>query len=77
MELPVPHTAYWTCMWLRSNDLGGGGQEGIDHATYLPDLAPSNSHLLGPLKKYLPGKRSATEADVKLVVTCHPLAIDT
>jgi len=76
MELPGAHTANWTCSWLRSNEWGGE-DESIDHPTYLPDLAPSNFHLLGPLKKYLPGKGSATEADIKQVVTCHPLATDT
>jgi hypothetical protein len=34
-----------------------------------PEVAPSNSHLFGPLKKRLPGKWFWTDADAKQVVT--------
>lgn len=75
MEVPGPHTANWICGWLGSNVWGVGARTTL--RTYLPDLEPCNFHLLRPLKKYLPGKRSATEADVKQVVTCRPVATDT
>jgi len=38
---------------------------------------PSNIHLCGPPKNYLPGKRFATDADVKQAVTCWPQILDT
>ena len=38
---------------------------------------PSDSHLLGTLKKYLDYKRFAVDAEVKKAVTCYLLAIDT
>jgi histone-lysine N-methyltransferase SETMAR len=34
--------------------------EVLDHPPYSPDLAPSDFHLFGPLKKHLGGRRFAT-----------------
>lgn len=41
----------------------------MDEASYRSDLALSDFYLLGSLKKYLIGKRFASEADVKKALT--------
>ena len=38
----------------------------MDHSPYSPDLAPSDFHLFGPLKKLLVGKRFPSDVNVKL-----------
>jgi hypothetical protein len=47
------------------------------HPTHSPDLASSNFHLLGPLKKHLASMRFATDADVKQAVTSWLQTTDT
>jgi hypothetical protein len=42
-----------------------------------PEVAPSNSHLFGPLKKHLPGTWFWTDADAKQVVTSWLQIINT
>jgi histone-lysine N-methyltransferase SETMAR len=44
------------------------GTEALDHPPYSPDLAPSDSHLFGPLKEDLRGHRFADDDEVKEVV---------
>jgi histone-lysine N-methyltransferase SETMAR len=39
--------------------------EVLDHLPYSPDLAPSDFHLFGPLKKHLSGRRFATDGEVQ------------
>lgn len=41
------------------------GWEVLDHPPYSPNLAPSDFHLFGPLKKFLGGKRFQTDNDIK------------
>ncbi|XP_023721222.1 histone-lysine N-methyltransferase SETMAR-like [Cryptotermes secundus] len=40
----------------------------LEHPPYSPDLAPSDSHLFGPLKYRLRGKRSSDDEDVETEV---------
>jgi histone-lysine N-methyltransferase SETMAR len=40
----------------------------LEHPPYSPDLAPSDFHLLGPLKHQLSGKRFVDNKDVKIEV---------
>lgn len=44
------------------------GWEVLQHPPYSPDLAPSDFHLFGPMKKFLAGQRFATDAEVKSAV---------
>ena len=48
----TPHTANLTREWLETY-----GWEALSHPPHSPDLAPSDFHLFGPLKRYLGGKR--------------------
>ena len=48
----TPHTAWVTQGWLEKY-----GWEILPHPPHSPDLAPSDYHLLGPLKRELAGKR--------------------
>ena len=41
------------------------GWEVLQHPPYSPDLAPSDFHLFGPMKKFLAGQHFATDAEVK------------
>jgi len=41
----------------------------MDHSPYSSDLAPSDFHLFGPLKKQPVGKRFASDANVKKAVS--------
>jgi len=41
----------------------------MDHSPYSSDLAPSDFHLFGPLKKHLDGKQFASDTNVKKVVS--------
>jgi transposase len=58
-----PHTAnptyelLWRYNW-----------EVLDHPPYSPDLAPSDFHLFGPLKKHLGGRRFTTDSEVQQAV---------
>jgi histone-lysine N-methyltransferase SETMAR len=47
-----PHVANRTAARLQSF-----GWEIMEHAPYSPDLAPSDYHVFGPLKKFLEGQR--------------------
>jgi histone-lysine N-methyltransferase SETMAR len=40
----------------------------MEHSAYSPDLAPSDFHLFGPLKKALRGRRFSCDDDVKAAV---------
>jgi hypothetical protein len=51
--------------------------EVLNHPPYSPDLAPSDFHLFGPLKKHLGGKRFATDGEVQQAVMSWLQAIDT
>jgi hypothetical protein len=42
--------------------------EVLDHPPYIPDLAPSDFYLLGPLKKHLGWRRFATDGEVQQAV---------
>ena len=48
----IPHTARVTQGWLEKY-----GWEILPHQPHSPDLAPSDYHLFGPLKRELAGKR--------------------
>jgi hypothetical protein len=50
--------------------------EVLDHAPYSPDLAPSDFHLFGPLKKHLGGRRFATDGEVQQAVMSWLQALD-
>jgi hypothetical protein len=49
----------------------------LDHRPYSPDLAPSDFHLFGPLKKHLGGRRVATDCEVQQAVMSWLQALDT
>jgi hypothetical protein len=42
--------------------------EVLDHPPYSPDLAPSDFHLFGPLKKHLGERRFATSGEVQKAI---------
>jgi hypothetical protein len=48
----------------------------LDHLPYSPDLAPSDFHLFGLLKKHLGGRRFTTD-EVQQAVTSWLQALDT
>lgn len=58
-----PHTAQSTMALI--SELGW---EVIPHPPYSPDLAPSDFHLFGPLKKHLSGTHFETDEGVKAAV---------
>jgi histone-lysine N-methyltransferase SETMAR len=49
----------------------------LDHPPYNPDLALSDFHLFGPLKKHLGGRRFATDGEVQQAVMSWLQALDT
>jgi hypothetical protein len=51
--------------------------EVLDHPPYGPDLAPSDFHLFGPLKKHLDGRRFATDDEVQQAIMSWLQARDT
>jgi histone-lysine N-methyltransferase SETMAR len=51
--------------------------EVLDHPPYSPDLAPSDFHLFGPLKKHLGGRRVATDGEFQQAVMSWLQALDT
>jgi histone-lysine N-methyltransferase SETMAR len=51
--------------------------EVLGHAPYSPDLAQSDFHLFGPLKKHLGGRRFATDGEVQQADMSWLQAIDT
>jgi histone-lysine N-methyltransferase SETMAR len=53
------HTANQTREWLQKY-----GWEVLPHPPYSPDLAPSDFHLFGPLKRHLAGKRFQSDDEV-------------
>ncbi|PNF33875.1 hypothetical protein B7P43_G06730 [Cryptotermes secundus] len=44
------------------------GWEIMEHATHSPDLAPSDYHMFGPLKKFRSGQRFISDDDAKTAV---------
>jgi hypothetical protein len=50
--------------------------EVLDHPPYSPDLAPSDFHLFGPLKKHLGGRQSATDGEVQQAVMSWLQVVD-
>ncbi|GFN80982.1 histone-lysine N-methyltransferase SETMAR [Plakobranchus ocellatus] len=55
----TPHSANLTQQWLQRY-----GWEILPHPAHSPDLAPSDFHLFGPLKRHLGGMAFETEDDV-------------
>ena len=55
----TPHTANITKDWLRKY-----GWEVLIHPPHSPDLAPSDYHLFGPLKRHLAGQRFHADEDL-------------
>lgn len=55
----TPHTANVTKQWFERY-----GWEVLPHPPHSPDLAPSDFHLFGPLKRHLSGKRFNTNEEV-------------
>jgi histone-lysine N-methyltransferase SETMAR len=51
--------------------------EVLDHPPYSPDLALSDFHLFGPLKKHLGGRRFATDGEVQQAIMSWLQALDT
>jgi transposase len=58
-----PHTARLTLHAIQNN-----GWELLSHPPYSPDLAPSDYHLLGPLKDHLRGHHYETDKAVQEAV---------
>ena len=58
-----PHVAIRTADKLRSFHW-----ESLDHPPYSPDLAPSDFHVFGPLKKFLAGQRFTCNDEAKTAV---------
>ena len=56
----TPHTSVKTVEWLQKYNW-----EVLEHPAYSPDLAPSDYHLFGPLKRELSGKRFTTDSELK------------
>ncbi|GFO04123.1 histone-lysine N-methyltransferase SETMAR [Plakobranchus ocellatus] len=54
-----PHSANLTQQWLQRY-----GWEILPHPAHSPDLAPSDFHLFGPLKRHLGGMAFETEDDL-------------
>jgi histone-lysine N-methyltransferase SETMAR len=70
--LPLITEANRTCeLLLRYN------WEVLDHPPYSPDLAPSDFHLFGALKKHLGGRRFATDGEVQQAVMSWLQVLDT
>jgi hypothetical protein len=59
-----PHTAA-----VKTGTLEEVHREGLPHHAFSPDLAPSDFHLLGPIKEALRGERFG--ADCKLNFSCN------
>ncbi|GFO24379.1 histone-lysine N-methyltransferase SETMAR [Plakobranchus ocellatus] len=55
----TPHSANLTQQWLQRY-----GWEIVPHPAHSPDLAPSDFHLFGPLKRHLGGMAFETEDDL-------------
>ncbi|GFN91422.1 histone-lysine N-methyltransferase SETMAR [Plakobranchus ocellatus] len=55
----TPHSANPTQQWLQRY-----GWEILPHPAHSPDLAPSDFHLFGPLKRHLGGMAFETEDDI-------------
>ena len=58
-----PHTAHLTLETVEQL-----GLEVLPHPPYSPDLAPSDYHLFGPMKKMLGGQKFASDTEVQSVV---------
>ena len=57
--------AHWTCDWLQRY-----GWEVVGHPPTSADLASSDFHLFGSIKKGMPVLRFAIDADVKQAAAC-------
>ena len=55
----TPHTANATQDWIRRF-----GWEVLPHPSHSPDLAPSDYHLFGPMKRHLSGQRFTGDDDL-------------
>ncbi|GFO28768.1 histone-lysine N-methyltransferase SETMAR [Plakobranchus ocellatus] len=55
----TPHSANLTQQWLQRD-----GWEILPHPAHSPDLAPSDFHFFGPLKRHLGGVAFETEDDL-------------
>ena len=55
----TPHTAKFTQDWIKRFNW-----ETLPHPPHSPDLAPSDFHLFGPLKRHLAGKRFDDDDDL-------------
>ena len=55
----TPHTAKMTKEWIQKYGWGV-----LPHPPHSPDLAPSDYHLFGPLKRHLAGKRFDEDEDL-------------
>ncbi|GFO25927.1 transposase [Plakobranchus ocellatus] len=60
----TPHSANLTQQWLQRY-----GWEILPHPAHSPDLAPSDFHLFGPLKRHLGGMAFEREDDLISVLT--------
>jgi histone-lysine N-methyltransferase SETMAR len=58
-----PHTAHLTV-----EAIDNLGLEVLPHPPYSPDLAPSDYHLFGPMKKMLGGRRFTSDIEVQIAV---------
>ena len=56
----TPHTSVKTLEWLHKYNW-----EILQHPAYSPDLAPSDYHLFGPLKRELSGQGFTTDNELK------------
>lgn len=66
-----PHTSNQTKEWLQQRNW-----EVLQHPPYSPDLAPSDFHLFAPLKKFLAGKRFASQHELQDTVVDYLQRLD-
>ena len=67
----TPHTAKRTQDWLKRYNW-----ETLPHPPHSPDLAPSDFHLFGPLKRHLAGQRFEDDDDLIEEVTSWLRSLD-
>jgi len=56
------------CFFLWAKGLKANEIHSLLHPPYSPDLAPSDYHLFGPMKKMLGGQKFASDTEVQSVV---------
>ncbi|GFO15683.1 histone-lysine N-methyltransferase SETMAR [Plakobranchus ocellatus] len=64
-DIATPHSANLTQQWLQRY-----GWEILPHPAHSPDLAPSDFHLFGSLKRHLVGMAFETEDDLIMIKYC-------